>query len=51
MDWWEVIDVLNFRGGFMVLLVLLVVEMVMGGSDLEVVAVVRIVCSCVNGQL
>ena len=28
-----------------------VVEMVVGGSDLEVVAVVRIVCSCFNGEL
>ena len=32
-------------------LVVVVVEMVVGGSDLEVVAVVRIVCSCFNGEL
>ena len=42
-------DVLNFGGVFAVVMV--VVEMVGGGSKLEVVAVVRIVWSCVNGEL
>ena len=42
-------DVLNFGGSFVVVVV--VVETVVGGSKLEVVAVVRIVWSCVNGEL
>ena len=42
-------DVLNFGGVFAVVMVVL--EMVGGGSKLEVVAVVRIVWSCVNGEL
>ena len=42
-------DVLNFGGGFVAAAV--VVEMVVGGSKVEVVAVVRIVCSSVNGEL
>ena len=49
-------DVLNFGGGFVaaavvVVVVVVVVEMVVGGSKVEVVAVVRIVCSSVNGEL
>ena len=46
-------DVLNFGGGFVavVVVVVMVVDMVVCGSKLEVVAVVRIVCSCVNGDL
>ena len=43
-------DVLNFGGGF-VAVVVVVVETVVGGSKLEVIAVARIVCSCVNGAL
>ena len=42
-------DVLNFGGGFVAVVV--VVETMVGGSKLEVVAVVRIVWSCVNGEL
>ena len=42
-------DVLNFGGVFAVVMVVL--ETVGGGSKLEVVAVVRIVWSCVNGEL
>ena len=42
-------DVLNFGGGFVVVVV--VVERVVGGSKLEVVAVVRIVWSSVNEEL
>ena len=42
-------NVLNFGWGFVAVVV--VVEMVVGGSKLEVVAVVRIVWSCVNGEL
>ena len=42
-------DVLNFGGSFVVVVV--VVETVVGGSKLEVVAVVRIVWSYVNGEL
>ena len=44
-------DVLNFGGGFVAAVVVVVVEMVVGGSKVEVVAVVRIVCSCVNGEV
>ena len=46
-------DVLNFGGGFVAaaVVVVVVVEMVVGGSKVEVVAVVRIVCSSVNGEL
>ena len=45
-------DVLNFGGGFVGGVVVGgVVDMVVCGSKLEVVAVVRIVCSCVNGDL
>ena len=47
-------DILNFGGGFVaaaVVVVVVVVEMVVGGSKVEVVAVVRIVCSCVNGEV
>ena len=46
-------DVLNFGGGFVAaaVVVVVVVEMVVGGSKVEVVAVVRIVCSCVNGEV
>ena len=43
------VDVLNFGGGFVAVVV--VVETMVGGSKLEVVAVVRIVWSCVNGEL
>ena len=32
-------------------MVLVVLETVVGGSELEVVAAARIVCSCVNGEL
>ena len=39
-------NVLHFGWGFVA-----VVEMVVRGSKLEVVAVVRIVWSCVNGEL
>ena len=42
-------DVLNFGGGFVAVVV--VVERVVGGSKLEVVAVVRIVWSSVNEEL
>ena len=42
-------DVLNFGGGFVAVVV--VVERVVGGSKLEVVAVVRIVWSSVNEGL
>ena len=42
-------DVLNFGGGFVAAAVVVVV--VVGGSKVEVVAVVRIVCSSVNGEL
>ena len=42
-------DVLNFGGSFVVVVV--VVETVVGGSKLEVVPVVRINWSCVNGEL
>ena len=42
-------DVLNFGVGF-VAVVVVVMETVMGGSKLQVVAAVRIVCSCVNGK-
>ena len=41
-------DVLNFSGGFGRVVV---VETVVGDSKLEVVAALRIVCSCVNGEL
>ena len=47
-------DVLNFSGGFVavvVVVVVVVVETVVGGSKLEVVIVVRIVWSCVNGEV
>ena len=44
-------NVLNFGWGFVAVVVVVVVEMVVGGSKLEVVAVVRIVWSCVNGEL
>ena len=49
-------DVLNFIGGFLavgvvVVLLLLLVETVVGGSKLEVVTIVRIFWSCVNGEL
>ena len=44
-------DALNFGGGFVAVVVVVVVETVVGGSKLEVVAVVRIVWSCVNGEL
>ena len=43
-------DVLNFGGGFVVVVVV-VVETVVGCSKLEVAAVVRVVCSCKNGEL
>ena len=41
-------DVLNFSGGFVRVVV---VETVVVDSKLEVVAALRIVCSCVNGEL
>ena len=44
-------DVLNFGEGFVEVVVVVVVETVVGGSKLEVAAVVRIVCSSVNGEL
>ena len=44
-------DALNFGEGFVAVVVVVVVEMVVGGSKLEVAAVVRIVCSWVNGEL
>ena len=44
-------DVLNFGGAFVAVVVVVVVETVVGGSKLEVVAVVRKVWSCVNGEL
>ena len=42
-------DILNFGRGFVA--VVAVVETVVGDSKLEVVAVVRIVWSCVNGEM
>ena len=42
-------DVLKFGGVFVAVVV--VVEAVLGGSKLKVVAVVTMVCSCVNGEL
>ena len=42
-------DILNFGRGFVA--VVAVVDTVVGDSKLEVVAVVRIVWSCVNGEL
>ena len=46
-------DALNFGEGFVAVVVVVVVavESVVGGSKLEVAAVVRIVCSWVNGEL
>ena len=44
-------DVSNFGGGFVAVVVVVVVETVEGGSKLEVVAVVRKVWNCVNGEL
>ena len=48
-------NVLNFVGDFVamvvVVVVVVVVETVVSGSKWEVVAVVRIVWSCVNGEL
>ena len=44
-------DVLNFGEGFVEVVVVVIVETVVGGSKLEVAAVVRIVCSSVNGEL
>ena len=53
-------DVLNFSGDFVAVVVMVVVvaemvvvmvETVVGGSKLEIVVVVRIVWSCVNGEL
>ena len=44
-------DVSNSGGGFVAVVVVVVVETVEGGSKLEVVAVVRNVWNCVNGEL